>query len=289
MRLSGYRLLLASGYLLGLGSVAYFGFMGRGYYLTPLLERPRHELYWSFKPGGELGLRFGIAGAALMVLMLGYVLRKRIKLLRRWGSMKLWLDVHILFGICGPCFIVLHSSFKVHGLVSLSFWSMVAVALSGVVGRFLYRQIPRTGSGVELSLEEVQQVDRELARRLVEEFGLPEEEVRSFNSEVESLQDPRRPLLRLLVSMPLDHVRLRMLLRRFHRRNRHLAPRLRSRFLEVSRRKAQLSSRLLLWQRLRELFHYWHVAHKPFAVIMYLFMVVHVAVALVTGYGWIGG
>jgi hypothetical protein len=30
------------------------------------------------------------------------------------------------------------------------------------------------------------------------------------------------------------------------------------------------------------------VLHKPFAVVMYLFMLVHVAVALVTGYGWVG-
>jgi hypothetical protein len=35
-----------------------------------------------------------------------------------------------------------------------------------------------------------------------------------------------------------------------------------------------------------ELFHYWHVLHKPFAVVMYLFMLVHVAVAFATGYGW---
>ena len=37
--------------------------------------------------------------------------------------------------------------------------------------------------------------------------------------------------------------------------------------------------RILLWDRLHELFHYWHVIHKPFAVVMYLFMVVHIAVA----------
>jgi hypothetical protein len=35
-----------------------------------------------------------------------------------------------------------------------------------------------------------------------------------------------------------------------------------------------------------ELFHYWHVLHKPFALVMYLFMAVHVAVAVMTGYAW---
>ena len=39
---------------------------------------------------------------------------------------------------------------------------------------------------------------------------------------------------------------------------------------------------------LHGLFHYWHVIHKPFAVVMYVFMVVHVVVASMTGYGWAG-
>ena len=52
------------------------------------------------------------------------------------------------------------------------------------------------------------------------------------------------------------------------------------------RQRAFLERRILLWDRLQRLFHYWHVLHKPFAVIMYLFMIVHVGVALATGYGW---
>jgi hypothetical protein len=30
------------------------------------------------------------------------------------------------------------------------------------------------------------------------------------------------------------------------------------------------------------------VLHKPFALVMYLFLILHVAVAVVTGYGWVG-
>ena len=40
------------------------------------------------------------------------------------------------------------------------------------------------------------------------------------------------------------------------------------------------------WSQLQGLFHYWHVIHKPFAIVMYLFMIVHIVVASVTGYGW---
>ena len=57
-------------------------------------------------------------------------------------------------------------------------------------------------------------------------------------------------------------------------------------FERVVQQKALARRRILLWDRAHELFHYWHVMHKPFALVMYLFMVVHVAVAVMTGYAW---
>jgi hypothetical protein len=42
--------------------------------------------------------------------------------------------------------------------------------------------------------------------------------------------------------------------------------------------------RLLTMQKI---FTYWHVAHFPFAIVMLLIMVVHVAVTIVFGYRWI--
>ena len=39
--------------------------------------------------------------------------------------------------------------------------------------------------------------------------------------------------------------------------------------------------------RMKELFRYWHILHLPFAIIMFLFMLVHVAVTILLGYKWI--
>jgi hypothetical protein len=118
--LSPFRVALATLYVPGLGSLLYFLAAGAAYYLTPLAERARHPLYWAFKPGGSLGLRFGMAGLAMMTLMHAYSARKRLRPLRKLGALRKWLDVHILLGILGPLFVVLHSSFKVGGLVSIS-------------------------------------------------------------------------------------------------------------------------------------------------------------------------
>lgn len=288
MKAAPQRLLLIGIYALLLGSLAGFAYHGLPYYLTPLAERPRHPLYWQLKPGGTWGLAFGIVGAVMMVVMLLYSVRKRFVALRRLGPVSEWLDFHILFGICGPLFILLHSSFKVQGLVSLSFWSMVAVATSGIAGRYLYRQIPHSSAGNELSLAEVERLDQELARQLTQEAGLDAEAIRQLDEVAALGTGAGRSLLGLALRFPLDSLRLGRRLRafrqRFSPRDRHL----RRRYELLVRQKVSLRRRILLWQRVRELFHYWHVFHKPFALVMYIFMFVHIGVAWVTGYARIG-
>jgi hypothetical protein len=261
---------------------------GLDYYLTPLLARPRHELYWMLKPGGERGHLLGIVGSVMMSVMLLYSVRKRWSRLRRAGPLAAWLDYHILLGVWGPLFVVLHSSFKVQGLVSVSFWSMVAVAASGVFGRFLYIQIPRSMTGDELTLAQVKELDATLSWTLATEHGLDRDAIAKVEAVVESGLDPGQSLLVLLARMAIDPWRLRARLRRLHAELGVSEKKAGRPLAALVLRKAILHRRLLLWDRLRELFHYWHVLHKPFALLMYLFMMVHIAVAWVTGYGWVG-
>lgn len=288
MKLPIQRLLLVGIYTLAFGSLAWLAYRGLPYYLTPLAERPRHPLFWQLKPGGSWGLAYGIVGAVMMVVMLLYSVRKRFVALRRLGPVSDWLDFHILFGICGPLFILLHSSFKVQGLVALSFWSMVAVATSGIAGRYLYRQIPHSTSGDELSLAEVERLDQELAEQLMREAGLDAEAIRQLDAVAAVGTGDRLSLIALALRFPLDSIRLGRRLRQFRQRFSSRDRQLRRRYELLVRHKVSLRRRLLLWQRVRELFHYWHVFHKPFAIVMYLFMFVHIGVAWVTGYAGIG-
>src|SRR5512138_1932852 len=104
-------------YLTTLAVVVVLFVRGADFYLTPLEERARHAGYWEWKAGGTIGHTLGVVGSAMMVLMLGYTLRKRVAALRRLGPLSRWLDVHIYLGVFGPLLVVLHSTFKVHGLV----------------------------------------------------------------------------------------------------------------------------------------------------------------------------
>jgi len=255
---------------------------GADFYRTPLLERAHHDGYWQWKAGGSVGHKLGITGASMMVLMLLYSVRKRVGALRRLGPLSRWLDVHIYLGVFGPLLIVLHSSLKVQGLVALSFWSMVVVALSGVLGRYLYLQIPRTRAGEEVALAELEAQDRELSGQLRNRFDLGEAQLARLDALV--AVPTRVGLVGGFVRLVTDDLRLRSGLRAFAASCRSVPRPVVREFERVVRQKAHVHRRILLWDRVHELFHYWHVLHKPFALVMYVFMIVHVAVALATGY-----
>jgi len=271
---------LTIGYAVAAAALTWAIAAGWSFYTTPLALRARHPGYWTFKAGGSVGHVLGLAGSVLLVLLLVYSLRKRARVLRRLGPLSRWLDVHIFMGVVGPLLVVLHSTFKVGGLVALSFWSMVLVALSGVVGRYLYQQIPRARNGEALSLAEAERLDAALLTRLREEFGLDDAALQRLDA----LSTP--PASGGLLRLAADSARRGRVLRRFTRECGDVPPDLLRRLARVVREKDAIHRRLAMWDRLHALFHYWHVVHKPFAAVMYVFMVVHVAVALMTGYGW---
>ena len=131
-------------------------FWGYSYYNTGFEERPFHPEHALLKPSGPMGHGLGILGTLLILIgVFSYIGRKKNKFLPRVGALKYWLEFHIFLCSVGPLLILFHTAFKFGGIVSISFWSMVAVVLSGVIGRFIYIQIPRTIQGRELSLAEI--------------------------------------------------------------------------------------------------------------------------------------
>ena len=259
---------------------------GGGYYLTPLSERPFHPDYRAFRPAGGIGLRLGIAGTVLMWLLLFYSLRKRTRVFGGLFPLKYWLDVHIFCGVAGPLFIMLHTSFKFDGLVAISFWSMVAVACSGLFGRYLYIQIPRNIRGQELDIRQLEERDRELTDDLRAHHNLSGEQVDELTA---LLEDERGQAKQSLPLMLWRDLRRGLVLRRAARTlpdrfgiSREGAAKL----LVVARRKAVLRRRIARLSTIHRAFHYWHVIHRPFAVIMYAIMLVHIVVALMFGISW---
>lgn len=99
----------------------------------------------------------GVAGGSLMLMTFLYPLRKRVPLLRRWGAAKPWFVVHMVCGIGGPLIVLVHTAFGVGSInAAVALTSMLLVAASGIVGRFIYLHIHRGLSGAQWTLAELQ-------------------------------------------------------------------------------------------------------------------------------------
>ena len=167
-----HRIYLASMTTIVLGVTAYLGYSGYAYYQTPIEERFYQADHSMLKPSGPFGHGYGIVGTLMMLIgVFGYQARKYMRSLARIGVLKHWLEFHIFLCTLGPILVLFHTSFKFGGLVSISFWSMVAVVASGVAGRFIYLQIPRTIQGRELGLHEIHEMKAQISQQIQREIG----------------------------------------------------------------------------------------------------------------------
>jgi len=107
-------------------------------------------------PETGLGYGLGVAGFAMMALLLLYSPRKRLRALHSWGPLARWFRWHMALGLLGPTAILLHANFRLGSSNStVALCSMLLVAASGVAGRFIYARIHHGLYGRRVSLEEI--------------------------------------------------------------------------------------------------------------------------------------
>ena len=181
-------------------AVVLVGFGGFHYYATAPALRGYEKAHRILRPSGAVGQTLGIAGFTLVLLTLLYALRKKVPFLRNRGNSRGWLEAHIFCGVAGPALITLHTSLKFNGIISVAYWSMVLVVLSGFVGRYLYIRIPRTIRGTELSLDEIHLRIDELKRR-EDEASLFTAGSVAFSDEIDALHREREVLVRQLAGL----------------------------------------------------------------------------------------
>lgn len=271
-----------------LAVLAYLVFKGISYYRVPIEERFFHVDYANLKPSGPWGHGLGIIGSLLMIIGVAiYMLRKRMRSLSRLGILKHWLEFHIFLCTLGPILVLFHTSFKFGGIVAVSFWSMVAVFLSGVVGRFIYIQIPRSIEGRELTLNEVREMKTNLGEILSTSFRLDEW---SYNMILESTRKKTgiqegTQFWYYTLSFFQDFSAIRKIKVIIAKNNLNRTEK--KQVLRLVRNEISLNRKIDRLLIMQNLFKYWHVAHLPFAIIMLIVMIIHVAVTIVFGYRWI--
>lgn len=283
-----HRLYIYSLVAITVAVFVFMGLKGLDYYSTPIEERFHHEQNELLKPSGFIGHGAGIIGSLLIIVgVFGYMARKRMKKLARLGFLKHWLEFHIFLCSVGPILILYHTSFKFGGIVAISFWSMVAVVVSGIIGRFIYLQIPRSIEGRELSLNELNIVKSNFYYDIQEQFSLDIEFVRFlndiFNKEAELYEGS-------FFSKVIARIRYeRKLLRniRLELRKRNITKSNTKKIKKMIRGEIVLNRRIAWLSTMQNYLRYWHVIHLPFAFSMLIIMIVHVVVAVLFGYVWI--
>ncbi len=264
-------------------------YLGWDYYSLPLKERffhPNHDL---LKSSGLLGHGLGIVGTVLMVFGVTiYIVRKRVKKFHRLGKLKYWLEFHIFLTLLGPIMVLFHTAFRFGGIVSISFWSMVAVVLSGIIGRFIYLQIPRSIEGNELSHDEMNKLNIELKIKLKEKFQLESSLISSLDeNSINKMNEIKSSAIVKTIFIDVMETRRKISEINKYLNKKNIPRKERKEILKISKSKLLLSRKILLLKTTQKLFGYWHVFHLPFAIVMLVIMVVHVGVAVTFGYRWI--
>jgi hypothetical protein len=261
---------------------------GLSYYSTSIADRFYHPDDNALKPSGIFGHGFGIIGTLFIVTGVGsYMARKRYRFLFRIGTLKGWLEFHIFLCTLGPVLILFHTSFKFGGIVAISFWSMVMVVISGIIGRFIYIRIPRTIEGRELSLNEIRGMKSDIVGTIRNVYLLDEE---SFNNITESVKPVETNEQGGFLTRGINryfHDRETLNTVKLTLKKNNLSRVQYNSIISLVRGELSLNRKIEQLDRMQKLFEHWHVAHLPFALVMLVIVTIHVIVTVVLGYRWI--
>jgi hypothetical protein len=245
-------------------------------------------------PDSGAGYWLGVAGASLMLLLLLYPLRKRLRAGAFAGSVAFWFRLHMVLGVAGPVLILFHSNFRFGSLNSnVALLAMLIVAGSGVVGRYLYGKVHLGLYGRKAAVREILADAATLQHSIGDEFAGCSAIVAQMNAFAERAAAIPKGILAATCSLVILAVRARLLRTRLKGDARRLTAaegkrRGWPRRLRAERRNA-LSELVTLqiaavrkaaaFELYDRLFGLWHVLHLPLFFILLLAAVIHVVAA----------
>lgn len=110
-----------------------------------------------YKPGDDIGYNMGLVGGVMLLTLLLYPLRKRVRFLKNLGILPTWFKWHMIFGILAPALILFHSTFHIGSInAGMALVAMLLVSGSGIFGRFFYTKIHNGLYGRQANLKELQ-------------------------------------------------------------------------------------------------------------------------------------
>lgn len=217
-------------------------------------------------PSDPISVWLGTLGLASMVVLLGYSAARRSRALRRIAELRVWLHLHIFLALQGFLFVVFHSLPMFWGARFMwlnpgviNFAGVCVVVASGIFGRWLFQQVPRTLGGRHMLARDV---DAELAAMKAD---LPASVTRLWADE---------PTTTSLAGILGAAARRRAALRALHQLQ------LPAEVHALAHRRLVLEHQKAALAVTQRVFRWWIVLHRPIAAIVYILSVVHLALAL---------
>jgi len=230
-------------------------------------------------PDSGLGYALGPVGLGMMVVLLGYSARKRLRFLQRSGSIRRWFHAHMVLGLVGPTAILLHANFEPGSLNSrVALACMLAVAGSGLVGRFIYTRIHYEYFGRKAELAELRRDAADGRSALGALLGRSPQLVRAIESHERQALAASSGLIDSLVRALRARVgvsRVRRVARRCIRSEAEGHAE-RVEFKRELRAYLRATKRAADYGACERAFALWHAIHLPLCVILFAAAAVHV-------------
>ena len=242
----------------------------------------RDDNYLSAENGA--GYILGIVGGSLMLLVILYPLSKRTNLLKRLLPMRYWFGIHMLFGIIGPVMILFHSNFHIGSMNStIALISMLLVAGSGLIGRYIYTRVHHGLYGKRMSLEELQHEletkHTELLRIYKLDTHLNNRLTRMETRVLQNYTGVAKSLLHV-ISLAIDtrllKYRIMRLLKSSIRNHTSLAVPDITITREFIERYTAALRKIAVFRVYERLFSFWHILHLPLFIMMIITAVIHI-------------
>lgn len=236
----------------------------------------QRDEYWLHAEEG-IGYALGIVGAVLMVALLLYPLSKNNRLMRRFIPIRFWFKGHMFLGIAGPLMILLHCNFSLGSTNSnIALASMLLVVLSGLIGRYLYRQLHNGLYGKKHDYNELQQQYSQHKQALINSL-LVDRTLLDLFSRLESLNTNANH------SLYSQWQCLRQAKKIDRQLQRHLSSQVfRQQTTAIKELKQTLNQQLTVMSSMMglafysKLFSLWHIVHLPFFYLLIITAIVHI-------------
>ena len=274
---------VAAGLMLAVATLA-FALWNLDYYGQQLLERAADPKHAWLSPDRQWGLGFGLAATVAIGVNLAYLWRRQQWWGLRFGSLAAWMTTHVGAGVLAVLLAMLHAAMSPRDTPGgHAFWALLALLVTGAVGRWFYAWLPRATNGAELELTAV----RERLATAVAASG-----DRAFGARAhQELQEllVRRQWRSSLPGRALLLVGLQWDLWRTLRRLRAegaaagIAPGPLAAVLVAGRDAHAAAVAVAHLEDLRGLLGTWRWLHRWLAALMVLLLTVHVAVAILHG------